>query len=68
MVVLLCLIVCISIEEYALHGSFTVPGHRDSHGCIRLFTEDAKWLNKEFIDLPKKGQKGTLVIIDKHKV
>lgn len=34
---------------YALHGSPTVPGHSDSHGCVRLFTEDAGWLNKEFV-------------------
>lgn len=48
---------------YALHGSSTVPGYRDSHGCVRLFTEDARWLNEEFIDLPGGGMKGTRVII-----
>ena len=35
---------------YALHGSPTVPGHSDSHWCVRLFTEDAGWLNKEFVE------------------
>lgn len=49
---------------YALHGSEEVPGYRASHGCIRMFTEDAKWLNEEFIDLPGGGMKGTRVIID----
>lgn len=49
---------------YALHGSATVPGFRASHGCVRLFTEDARWLNEEFIDLPGNGSKGTRVIID----
>ena len=36
---------------YALHGSNFVPGHHASHGCVRLFVEDAKWLNLEFINL-----------------
>lgn len=49
---------------YALHGSGDVPGFRASHGCVRLFTEDARWLNEEFIDLPGDGIKGTRVIID----
>ncbi|MBS0357981.1 MAG: L,D-transpeptidase [Proteobacteria bacterium] len=49
---------------YALHGSFEVPGYRASHGCIRLFSEDARWLNQEFIDLPGNGRgQGTAVII-----
>jgi hypothetical protein len=33
---------------FALHGSYQVPGYHDSHGCIRLFVNDAKWLNQEF--------------------
>lgn len=53
---------------YALHGSETVPGRRDSHGCVRMFIEDAKWLNEEFIDLPGAGFKGTKVIIDSPEV
>lgn len=35
----------------ALHGSASVPGHHASHGCVRLFTEDAKWLNQEFVTM-----------------
>ena len=35
---------------FAMHGSPTVPGYNDSHGCVRLFTDDAKWLNQEFSD------------------
>jgi len=35
---------------YAMHGSPTVPGYRASHGCIRLFNDDARWLNEDFID------------------
>jgi len=49
---------------YALHGSYDVPGYRASHGCIRMFIEDARWLNEEFVDLPGGGMKGTRVIVD----
>lgn len=35
---------------YALHGS-TLPGYHASHGCVRLFFEDAKWLNQGFINM-----------------
>lgn len=48
---------------YALHGSDTVPGYRASHGCVRMFIEDARWLNEYFIDLPGGGMLGTRVII-----
>lgn len=36
-------------KGYALHGSNNVPGRNASHGCVRLFTEDARWLNQEFV-------------------
>ncbi|WP_115708626.1 L,D-transpeptidase [Legionella sainthelensi] len=49
---------------YALHGSYELPGYRASHGCVRMFIEDARWLNEEFIDLPGGGMKGTRVVID----
>lgn len=35
---------------YAMHGSPIVPGFHASHGCIRLFTDDAQWLNQDFVD------------------
>ena len=38
---------------YALHGSYSVPGRHDSHGCIRLFIDDAKWLSQEFVQIGK---------------
>lgn len=41
---------------YALHGS-TLPGYHASHGCIRLFYDDAKWLNKQFTKI------GTQIIV-----
>lgn len=48
---------------YALHGA-NVPGYHASHGCVRLFTEDAKWLNTTFVDLPTApGAPGTTVVI-----
>lgn len=42
---------------YALHGSNEVPGYNASHGCVRLWVDDAKWLNQEFVDI------GTKVIV-----
>lgn len=42
---------------YALHGSYEVPGYHASHGCIRLFVDDAKWLNQEF------AEPGTKIIV-----
>lgn len=48
---------------FALHGSYTVPGYRDSHGCVRMFIEDARWLNKEFIDVTQGSTRGTRVIV-----
>lgn len=48
---------------FAIHGSLFVPGYNASHGCVRVFPEDARWLNTEFIDLPRKGKSGTRVIV-----
>ena len=33
---------------YALHGSYEVPGFNASHGCVRMFVNDAEWLNHDF--------------------
>lgn len=38
---------------YAMHGSPVVPGYNASHGCVRLFNEDAEWLNTEFVQIGK---------------
>lgn len=38
-------------KGFALHGAQDMPGYRASHGCVRMFTEDAKWMNHFFIDL-----------------
>jgi hypothetical protein len=42
---------------YALHGSGQVPGFNASHGCVRLWVDDAKWLNQNFVEI------GTKVIV-----
>lgn len=42
---------------YALHGSYDVPGYNASHGCIRMFINDARWLNENFAKV------GTRVIV-----
>lgn len=34
---------------YAMHGSGLLPGENASHGCIRMFLQDAKWLNTSFV-------------------
>lgn len=38
-------------KGFALHGSDDIPGVRASHGCVRMFVEDAKWLNLNFVEL-----------------
>lgn len=50
-------------KGFALHGSSELPGYEASAGCLRLFTEDAQWLNEHFVDLPGHHGKGTLVVI-----
>jgi hypothetical protein len=52
------------LRGYALHGSDVVPGYRASHGCVRIFIEDARWLNEEFVTLPGVGTRGTRVVVD----
>lgn len=42
--------------QYAFHAG-KLPGTQASHGCIRLFNDDANWLNEYFAD------KETIVII-----
>lgn len=37
-------------KYYAIHGSNDVPGYNASHGCVRVYTSDAKWLNQNFLD------------------
>jgi hypothetical protein len=52
-------------KGFAMHGSNDIPGRRASHGCVRMFTRDAKWLNEEFVEIStdENNQKGTPVIV-----
>ena len=49
----------------ALHGSADIPGYRASHGCVRMFTGDAKWLNQEWVVIGNEANHyvGTRVVI-----
>ncbi len=38
-------------KGFALHGSPVVPGYHASHGCVRVYNEDAYWLNREFVEV-----------------
>ncbi|MBN2688995.1 MAG: L,D-transpeptidase [Gammaproteobacteria bacterium] len=44
---------------FAMHAG-DLPGYHASHGCVRMFYEDAEWLNKHFLN---KGKGGTKVIV-----
>ena len=43
---------------FAIHGSDEIPGYNASHGCVRVLTQDAQWLNHDFTAL------GTPVIVN----
>lgn len=52
-------------KGFALHGSNDMPGYRASHGCVRMFIQDAKWLNQEFVQVTNEGKNkvGTKVVV-----
>ncbi|AWN75205.1 L,D-transpeptidase [Legionella anisa] len=52
-------------KGFALHGSDDIPGVRASHGCVRMFIQDAKWLNLSFVELSSERNNfmGTTVIV-----
>lgn len=52
-------------KGFAMHGSDDMPGYRASHGCVRMFVRDAKWLNESFVDVTNesKHQPGTKVVV-----
>lgn len=43
--------------NYAIHGSYELPHHNASHGCIRITPAAAKWLSHNFFRI------GTRVIV-----
>lgn len=52
-------------KGFAMHGSSDMPGFRASHGCVRMFTRDALWMNREFVVIanPKINFLGTKVVV-----
>lgn len=52
-------------KGFALHGADDMPGYRASHGCVRMFTEDAKWLNLNFVETSSDANQhmGTKVVV-----
>ena len=52
-------------KGFAMHGSSDMPGYRASHGCVRMFERDAKWLNLDFVEAGNKdsGRLGTKVVV-----
>lgn len=52
-------------KGFALHGSDDIPGVRASHGCIRMFVQDAQWLNHNFVELSsdRNSFRGTKVTV-----
>ncbi|VVC76958.1 hypothetical protein AQUSIP_22850 [Aquicella siphonis] len=50
----------------ALHGEPNgLPGYNASHGCVRMYVNDAEWLRYDFIEGPNSGNhyRGTRVIV-----
>ncbi len=52
-------------KGFALHGSPDIPGYRASHGCVRMFTKDAEWLNHSFVELSNENNhySGTIIVV-----
>lgn len=52
-------------KGFALHGSNDIPGYRASHGCVRMFVQDAEWLNHNFVAISNEGNDylGTKVVV-----
>jgi len=41
--------------QYGFHASRNVPGRHASHGCIRMFFDDAEWLHNEWVEVGTKA-------------
>ena len=44
-------------QGYTIHAGYEVPTYNASHGCVRVFSSAAKWLNEQFMTV------GTKVIV-----
>jgi len=40
----------LSSQGLGIHGTKRIIRKHESHGCVRVLIDDAKWLNKNFID------------------
>jgi hypothetical protein len=50
----------------AFHGEPNgLPGYNASHGCVRMYVNDAEWLRYDFIEGPNSGNqfRGTRVVV-----
>lgn len=58
---------CMYFENgQALHGEPNgLPGFNASHGCVRMYVNDAEWLRYDFIEGPNSGNhfRGTRIIV-----
>ena len=48
---------CFNKDGEGFHGSDDMVGKNDSHGCVRVFPDDAEWLNRAFTEV------GTKIVI-----
>lgn len=54
----------------ALHGEPNgLPGYNASHGCVRLYVDDAEWLRYDFVEPPNASNQyhGTKVVIEAYE-
>lgn len=50
----------------ALHGEPNgLPGYNASHGCVRMYVNDAEWLRYDFVEMPNPNNRyrGTRVVV-----
>ncbi len=55
----------------ALHGEPNgLPGYNASHGCVRLYVNDAEWLRYDFVEgpVPDNDFRGTKIVISSYEV
>jgi L,D-transpeptidase ErfK/SrfK len=50
----------------ALHGEpYGLPGYNASHGCVRMYVNDAEWLRYDFVEPPNPSNqyRGTKIVV-----
>lgn len=62
---------CMYFENgQALHGEPNgLPGYNASHGCVRMYVNDAEWLRYDFIEGPTAGNsyRGTKILVKSYE-